>query len=199
MKIIKNIFNKEEREQKKSLKNIKKIEKQILKKEKKISKKQKQVEKTRKKLNRKYLERSFFNFLSDKEVAIIFNDSGRIEDRRNITGENDTFTYKNRQYNILRHVGTYILIKRWFMRNIILYMYNKRNPMPFTISTNNDNISFQPHIDSELYKSLMDAEVLKKLNAPKRTLFEGINWKLVIMTGIAVIVAWYMYSTGALG
>lgn len=120
------------------------------------------------------------------------NDNGVTVDVVRIKLEDNTFKYKKSLFNVNRSDALSEKHKKAIFDEIH-YFYNINIPDPLSFSL--DRKKLEPTINPTLYKSLMDAEILIKLNTVKKGLFSDLDAKTIIM-GLAIIgtILYYLFG-----
>lgn len=131
--------------------------------------------------------------LMNREYAIIKNDDGKTLAKKRFYLQDDKFIWNERTYNIIRDEkyrdfsrGTFLLTKHY------KYYYNVKNSNP--MSFNKLSEGFTPILDNKLYTSIMQAEILIKLNSTKGGLLDGLkNMDAKTIIGILMVLAVVAY------
>lgn len=123
--------------------------------------------------------------------ALFFDDNGVYVGSKSLKYKHRTFSFHEQTYNFMPNEATYFKIKG-IWKTTKFYQYNVNNPMPLIIGKTVD-----PIIRADVYKTILDSDLVKKLNPNKNNLFDMIGgWKGVILILIILCVLGYFLSGG---
>ena len=126
-----------------------------------------------------------------KHIALIFADDGSFIGRQKINFKEKTFKFANKTYNFLPDNCTSFIIPNTFSKSKY-YIYNINNPMPFLLNKNPT-----PVLDSAVYKNILDADLIKKLNDLEKNSFLDFltNPKVFIPILVICALGYWWFST----
>lgn len=159
-----------------------------------ITDKLKEFEKFKKTLEEKRegtLFRPFTDFCS--HYALFYDDNGVYVGKKRVPYRKRHFAFKERMYNFLPDDSSFFKY-RSLMSTKKFYYYNINNPMPFRLKK-----TAEPVVDASTYKSILDSDLVKKLNPKKSNLLDLIGgWKGLVILLIVGAVVYYFASGGSL-
>lgn len=122
--------------------------------------------------------------------ALFFDDSGRYVGKKSLSWKDKHFSFARREFNFFPERSSFFKLKTLF-RTTKYYHYNLNDPMPLVLSK-----SVEPVLDSLVYKSILDSDLVSKLN-PKKDDFFGFlaSWKGLILL-ICIGAGIYYFASG---
>jgi hypothetical protein len=122
-----------------------------------------------------------------KHYAIFFDNYGLFVGRQKIKPRKSTFSYKENSYNFLPDDCSWFKISNLFIKKKF-YIYNIDNPNPYKL--NNCPV---PILKSDVYKSILENEHIKDLNALNNGIWIFIRkyWWLILLI---IVFIWYLTS-----
>lgn len=125
--------------------------------------------------------------------AVFFDDNGLPVGQKSLKYNELTFSFNDASYNFLPSESSYFK-RKGLWKTTKYYFYNVNDPMPLKIQKN-----IEPLIRSDVYKTILDSDLVKKLNPRKTNLLDLIGgWKGLIILGIAVLLIYYFLNGGSL-
>jgi hypothetical protein len=122
--------------------------------------------------------------------ALFFNSDGQYVGVQKIKYHNPTFSFKDGAYNFLPlECSTFKIGFSFFSTKY--YQYIVGDPMPLKIST-----PILPVINAKAYKSILDSDLVIKLNPKKWDLWAMIGgWKGILILAVAAgLIYWAMHG-----
>lgn len=124
-------------------------------------------------------------------VAVFFDDSGLFLGKKKIKWKEKFFTWNGRAYNFLPEQSSHFKIIR-ILRSTKYYLYNVNDAMPLILDK-----KLEPVVDNSAYKSILESDLVKKLNPKKNSLLEFLaSWKGVLFLIVVGALIYYFASGG---
>lgn len=127
-----------------------------------------------------------------KHKAVFFDDKGLFLGMKGLNYKEKYFYYKDGAYNFIPSKSSFIKVKCIF-RNVKYYFYYINNPNPIVLDK-----KCVPILDSVPYKTILESDLVKKLNPKKSRLLELLNFKVIIIILVIIAVIYYFVSGGTL-
>lgn len=127
-----------------------------------------------------------------REKAVLLGDSGEQIKVLRIPKHENKFKWKTRQYVVMRKEVKPIIIKKLFFKHKYYY-YNVNNPYPLNMGK-----KAEPLVNTEIFNALMETKVLIDLNKIKKGLFDGLDFKMVLIGLVVIGVIIYFARGGSL-
>lgn len=139
--------------------------------------------------------RPFFRPIKDwcQHFAVFFDDNGIYLGKKRIKWTNYHFSWRGKTFNFLPADATFFKDSRFFSTRKF-YPYNINDPNPLLL-----NKKCQPVIRSDVYKTILDSDLVTKLNPKKLNIIEMLGgWKVIIAILIIGAVIYYFASGGTI-
>lgn len=146
------------------------------------------------KLDKKSDENKLSGLLPIKDwcshVAVFFTDDGSFLGSKKVKYRERTFSWRGRTYNFLPDKSSFFKVPR-IIFSTKYYFYNFNNAMPLVLDK-----KLEPVIDNGAYKSVLDSDLVKKLNPSKNPLLDLLfSWKGLVVLCVVIFLIYY-FSTG---
>lgn len=135
--------------------------------------------------------RPFSDYCS--HYGVFFDDLGYYVGRVKLDYKERKFYYKDRAFNFKPKESSFFKYATLF-RTKKYYFYNINNPDPILIDK-----KVEPIMDAGVYKTILDSDLVKKLNPKSNNLLDFIGgWKGLILLLVVGAVIYYFASGGSL-
>lgn len=130
-----------------------------------------------------------------KEYAVLKDDHGITLANVKISRDEYKFIHNKRTYNVIRDDIYSHSMKGLFIHKRF-YFYNVNVPDP--LSFNKKRKTFEPLVRPDLYNTLLEAEILIKLNTVNNSFLKNIKaWHIILFVCIIGAILYYMNSSDA--
>lgn len=125
--------------------------------------------------------------------AVFYDDNGLYVGKKKIKWKDKFFSWNNRSYNFLPDDSSFFKVTR-ILSSQRYYFYNVNNAMPLVLDK-----KLEPVLDNSAYKSILDSDLVKKLNPKKSNFLEFFgSWKGLLLLLVIGAAAYYFLSGGSL-
>jgi len=133
---------------------------------------------------------NFFN----REYAIIKDSDLQPHTTIRIKNRNNSFRYEKKTYNVIRDKRVFTESKTTNILQVKkkFYYYIENNSNPLQLTENN----LTPVIDPTVYDSLLESNIIIKLNTYSNNWLANIEPKHMIVIGIVILILLYIMTGG---
>lgn len=125
--------------------------------------------------------------------AVFYDENGAFVGVKKLKYSERTFKFKEGAYNFLPEESGFFKVRNVF-RTIKYYQYIIGEPQPLKIGKKTE-----PIINAEVYRRVLESDLVKKLAPKKNNLFDMIGgWKGLIVILIAIGIIYYIANGGSL-